>query len=97
MTLPLAPFTFTTCLRCIIGPSAEVPLSGQLVDWEAELAAAIGSEVTAVPVDEAWGAVADLVLGQDIADRAVELTGNPAQLCLGTSVAAHGPTGPALV
>ena len=53
--------------------------------------------VTAVPVDRAWGVVAGLMLGQDVSDRAVQLTGSPAQFCLGKSFAAYGPTGPALV
>ena len=97
MDLPPAPLTFTKFASCIAGPTAEVPLSGELVDWEAELVAVIGVESTAVPVDEAWGAVAGLMLGQDISDRAVQLTGNPAQFCLGKSFAAYGPTGPALV
>ena len=62
-----------------------------------EIVAVIGSEVTAVPVDRAWGVVAGLMLGQDVSDRAVQLTGSPAQFCLGKSFAAYGPTGPALV
>jgi 2-keto-4-pentenoate hydratase/2-oxohepta-3-ene-1,7-dioic acid hydratase in catechol pathway len=97
MELPPAPLTFTKFPSCIAGPTADVPLSGELVDWEAELVAVIGVETSAVPVDEAWGAVAGLMLGQDISDRGVQLTGSPAQFCLGKSFAAYGPTGPALV
>jgi 2-keto-4-pentenoate hydratase/2-oxohepta-3-ene-1,7-dioic acid hydratase in catechol pathway len=97
MDLPPAPLTFTKFPSCIVGPHDEVPLSGELVDWEVEIVAVIGSEVTAVPVDRAWGVVAGLMLGQDVSDRAVQLTGSPAQFCLGKSFAAYGPTGPALV
>jgi len=97
MDLPPAPLTFTKFPSCIAGPHDEVPLSGALVDWEAEIVAVIGTETTAVAVDEAWGAVAGLMLGQDISDREVQLTGSPAQFCLGKSFAAYGPTGPALV
>ncbi len=97
MDLPPAPLTFTKFPSCIAGPHDEVPLSGALVDWEAELVAVIGTEVSAVPVDGAWEAVAGLMLGQDISDREVQLTGSPAQFCLGKSFAAYGPTGPALV
>ncbi len=97
MELPSAPLTFTKFPSCIVGPQDEVPLSGGLVDWEAELVAVIGTRATGVPVDEAWGAVAGLMLGQDISDREVQLTGSPAQFCLGKSFTAYGPTGPALV
>jgi 2-keto-4-pentenoate hydratase/2-oxohepta-3-ene-1,7-dioic acid hydratase in catechol pathway len=97
MDLPPAPLTFTKFPSCIAGPHDEVPLSGELVDWEAEVVVVIGTETTAVPVDEAWSAVAGLMLGQDISDRGVQLTGSPAQFCLGKSFAAYGPTGPALV
>jgi len=97
MEAPPAPLTFTKFPSCITGPHAEVPLSGELVDWEAEVVAVIGTEATAVAVDEAWGVVGGLMLGQDISDRAVQLTGNPAQFCLGKSFPAYGPTGPALV
>jgi len=97
LELPPAPLTFTKFPSCIVGPFDEVPLSGPLVDWEAELVVAVGSTTTAAPVDEAWGAVAGLMLGQDVSDRAVQLTGSPAQFCLGKSFPGYGPTGPALV
>ncbi|MGZ4797340.1 MAG: fumarylacetoacetate hydrolase family protein, partial [Acidimicrobiia bacterium] len=38
-----------------------------------------------------------LTLGQDVSDRAVQMTGSPPQFCLGKSFAGFGPTGPALV
>ncbi len=97
MDLPPAPLTFTKFPSCITGPHDDVPLSGETVDWEVELVAVIGVPTAAVPVDEAWGSVAGLMLGQDISDRGVQLTGSPAQFCLGKSFAAFGPTGPALV
>ncbi len=97
MDLPPAPLTFTKFPSCIAGPHDDVPLSGALVDWEVEIVAVIGTETSAVSVDQAWNSVAGLMLGQDISDRGVQLTGNPAQFCLGKSFAAYGPTGPALV
>ena len=48
-------------------------------------------------VGDAWNAVAGLTLGQDISDRAVQLTGVPPQFSLGKSFANFGPIGPALV
>jgi len=97
MDAPPAPLTFTKFPSCIAGPHADIPLSGELVDWEAEIVAVIGAETTAVPVDRAWDAVAGLMLGQDISDRGVQLTGSPPQFSLGKSFPNFGPTGPALV
>lgn len=95
--LPPAPLTFTKFPSCITGPNAEVPLSGDLVDWEVEIVAVVGDESSNVSVDDAWGVLAGLTLGQDISDRAVQLTGAPPQFCLGKSFANFGPIGPALV
>ena len=57
----------------------------------------IGDEASHVALGDAWGAVAGLTLGQDISDRAVQMTGVPPQFCLGKSFANYGPIGPALV
>lgn len=97
MALPPAPLTFTKFPSCIAGPTADVPLSGEMVDWEVEIVAVIGAEVSRVAVADAWGVVAGLTLGQDISDRAVQLTGTPPQFSLGKSFANYGPIGPALV
>ena len=95
--LPPAPLTFTKFPSCIAGPTADVPLSGDMVDWEVEIVAVIGDEASHVAVSDAWGVVAGLTLGQDISDRAVQMTGVPPQFCLGKSFANYGPIGPALV
>ena len=95
--LPPAPLTFTKFPSCIAGPTADIPLSGPMVDWEVEIVAVIGRETSRISVDDAWGAVAGLTLGQDISDRAVQLTGMPPQFCLGKSFDRYGPIGPALV
>jgi 2-keto-4-pentenoate hydratase/2-oxohepta-3-ene-1,7-dioic acid hydratase in catechol pathway len=97
MTLPPAPLTFTKFSSCIAGPTADIPLSGEMVDWEVEIVAVIGTEATRVAADDAWSVVAGLTLGQDVSDRAVQLTGTPPQFCLGKSFANYGPIGPALV
>ncbi len=95
--LPPAPLTFTKFPSCIAGPDADVPLSGDMVDWEVEIVAVIGDEASHVSASDAWGAIAGLTLGQDISDRAVQMTGVPPQFCLGKSFASYGPIGPALV
>ena len=95
--LPPAPLTFTKFPSCIAGPNADVPLSGEMVDWEVEIVAVIGDPTSHVAEADAWSAVAGVTLGQDISDRAVQMTGMPPQFCLGKSFANYGPTGPALV
>jgi len=95
--LPPAPLTFTKFPTCIVGPTADVPLSGPMVDWEVEIVVVIGAAATHVAAEDAWDHVAGLTLGQDVSDRAVQMTGVPPQFCLGKSFEAFGPTGPALV
>lgn len=97
MELPPAPLTFTKFPTCLAGPADEVPLSGAMVDWEAEIVVVVGREARNLAAGDAWGAVAGLTLGQDISDRAVQLTGAPPQFSLGKSFPAYGPIGPALV
>lgn len=97
MTLPPAPLTFTKFPSCIAGPTADIPLSGEMVDWEVEIVAVIGTEATRVAAADAWSVVAGLTLGQDVSDRAVQMTGVPPQFSLGKSFANYGPIGPALV
>lgn len=95
--LPPAPLTFTKFPTCIAGPTADIPLSGAMVDWEVEIVVAIGDVASRVPVGDAWQVVAGLTLGQDVSDRDVQRTGTPPQFCLGKSFTNYGPTGPALV
>ena len=95
--LPPAPLTFTKYPSCIAGPTADIPITGELVDWEAEVVAVIGHECSYLSVEEAWSAVAGLTLGQDISDRGVQLSGVPPQFSLGKSFPAFGPIGPAVV
>ena len=42
MELPPAPLTFTKFPSCLAGPTADVPLSGAVVDYEAEVVVVIG-------------------------------------------------------
>lgn len=95
--LPPAPLTFTKFPTSIAGPTADVPLSGTMVDWEVEIVVVIGAEARRVAADDAWSHVAGLTLGQDVSDRAVQMTGTPPQFCLGKSFENYAPIGPALV
>ncbi len=97
MELPPAPLTFTKFPSCLVGPQADVELSGPMVDWEVELVVAIGVGGRRISEADAWSHVAGITLGQDISDRAVQLTGKPPQFSLGKSFDTFGPIGPALV
>lgn len=97
MEAPPAPLTFTKFPSSIAGPTADIPLSGELVDWEVEIVAVVGRACSHVPVEEAWDVLAGLTLGQDVSDRLVQMTGTPPQFCLGKSFPAYSPIGPALV
>jgi 2-keto-4-pentenoate hydratase/2-oxohepta-3-ene-1,7-dioic acid hydratase in catechol pathway len=97
MELPPAPLTFTKFPSCLAGPMTDVALSGDAVDYEAEVVAVIGTECHHVPEDRAWGVVAGITAGQDISDRNVQLSGSPPQFSLGKSFTGYGPTGPAVV
>jgi 2-keto-4-pentenoate hydratase/2-oxohepta-3-ene-1,7-dioic acid hydratase in catechol pathway len=96
-TLPPAPLTFTKFPSSIAGPTTDIALSGAMVDWEVEIVAVIGRPTGHIAVDDAWDHVAGLTLGQDVSDRAVQMTGSPPQFCLGKSFAGYSPIGPALV
>lgn len=97
ITRPPAPLTFTKFPSAIAGPTADVPLTGDMVDWEVEIVVVIGVTCSYVPVDGAWAVVAGLTLGQDISDRRVQMTGTPPQFSLGKSFPAFAPIGPAVV
>jgi 2-keto-4-pentenoate hydratase/2-oxohepta-3-ene-1,7-dioic acid hydratase in catechol pathway len=97
MELPPAPLTFTKFPSSITGPTDDIPLTGDLVDWEVEIVAVVGRACRHVPVASAWDVLAGLTLGQDVSDRGVQLTGSPPQFSLGKSFPGFAPIGPALV
>lgn len=95
--LPPTPLTFTKFPSCLAGPTADIELSGDTVDWEVELVVVIGVGGRRIPEPAAWSHVAGLTLGQDISDRTVQRTGTPPQFSLGKSFDGYGPIGPAVV
>lgn len=97
MELPENPLVFTKFPSSLTGADATVRLTGDRVDWEAELVVVIGRGGRDIPKDEAWDAVAGLTVGQDISDRTVQNWGKPAQFSLGKSFENYAPTGPAVV
>ena len=97
MPIPDVPLVFTKFPACIAGPTADVEMRSDYVDYEGELVAVIGVGGRDIPVDEAWSHVAGLCVGQDFSDRAVQLASTPPQFSLGKSFDTFGPIGPVLV
>jgi 2-keto-4-pentenoate hydratase/2-oxohepta-3-ene-1,7-dioic acid hydratase in catechol pathway len=94
--VPEEPAVFTKFPSCIAGPTGEIPVGSETVDWEVELVVALGRAAHRVPVERAWDHVAGLMVGQDVSDRAVQRR-PPAQWSLAKSFTGFGPTGPFLV
>jgi 2,4-didehydro-3-deoxy-L-rhamnonate hydrolase len=97
LAMPEVPVVFTKFPNCLVGPADDVVLGGDTVDWEVELVVVIGTGGRRIAAGAAWHHVAGLTLGQDISDRTVQLTGNPAQFSMGKSFDTYGPIGPAVV
>jgi len=97
--LPLSPepIVFTKFPSCLVGPHSDVVLSGDRVDWEAELVVVIGRRAENVSEVRALEFVAGFCAGQDISDRKLQLASAPPQFSLGKSCATFGPIGPAIV
>lgn len=97
MEVPENPVVFTKFPSSVTGPLATVRLTGDRVDWEAELVLVIGDGGRDIDPAQGWDAVAGLTVGQDLSDRTVQSRGNPAQFSLGKSFAQYAPIGPAVV
>ena len=96
MAVPDVPATFTKFPASLSGPSDDIELVSESVDWEVELVAVIGRRADGVGEDEGWAHVAGLTVGQDISDRHLQFAaGN--QFSLGKSRRGFGPMGPWLV
>jgi 2-keto-4-pentenoate hydratase/2-oxohepta-3-ene-1,7-dioic acid hydratase in catechol pathway len=97
VTPPESPAVFTKFLTSIDGPYRDLVLPSSNVDWEGELVAIIGRRAHNVSVDDAWGYVAGLSIGQDYSERIVQAAGPVPQFSMGKSFPGFGPIGPWLV
>ena len=97
MGIPDVPVVFTKFPSCLVGPTSDVVLRSDAVDYEGELVVVIGPGGADISVDAAWGHVAGLTIGQDISDRVLQRAATPAQFSLGKSFDTFGPTGPFVV
>ena len=96
MPIPEVPLVFAKFPSCITGPKDDVELRSDFVDYEGELVAIIGKTAKDVSVEDAWGFVAGLCVGQDISDRPAQFNSAPPQFNLGKSFDTYGPIGPIL-
>jgi len=98
LELPDRPMVFTKFPASITGPSGEIVLPSDTVDFEVELVAVVGRHARNVSEADAWAHIAGLTAGQDLSDRAEQLSGPPPQQYnLGKSFEGFAPIGPALV
>jgi 2-keto-4-pentenoate hydratase/2-oxohepta-3-ene-1,7-dioic acid hydratase in catechol pathway len=96
MAIPPVPMVFTKHSSCIVGPTANIEMRSDYVDYEAELVAVIGKPGKDITKANAWSHVAGLCVGQDISDRPMQFSAAPPQFNLGKSFDTFGPIGPVL-
>jgi 2,4-didehydro-3-deoxy-L-rhamnonate hydrolase len=97
LAVPEHPMVFAKYVSSLIGPTGEIELPGETVDWEVELVAVIGERAYQVPAERAWQHIAGLTAGQDLSERTVQLRGQYPQMSLGKSFPGFSPTGPFVV
>jgi 2-keto-4-pentenoate hydratase/2-oxohepta-3-ene-1,7-dioic acid hydratase in catechol pathway len=97
MDIPPAPMVFTKFPSCLTGPTGDVEMRSDYVDFEGELVAVIGKTAKNVSPAHALEFVAGVCVGQDISDRPAQFTSQPPQFNLGKSFDTYGPIGPVLV
>jgi 2-keto-4-pentenoate hydratase/2-oxohepta-3-ene-1,7-dioic acid hydratase in catechol pathway len=98
LELPGRPMVFTKFPAAVTGPYGEITLPSDAVDFEAELVAVIGRRARHVAERDGWSYIAGLTAGQDLSERAVQLSGPPPQQYnMGKSFEGFAPIGPALV
>jgi len=95
--VPPTPLIFTKFPGCLCGPTDDVELVTETVDFEVELVVVIGTGGRDIATDQAWERVAGLTVGQDVSDRALQFSSAPPHFDLGKSRAGYGPTGPLVV
>lgn len=97
LDLPEQPLVFTKFPSCLVGPRADVVLTGDSVDWEVELVVVMGRGGSRISEASALDFVAGYCVGQDISDRRMQFADRPPQFSMGKSADTFGPIGPAVV
>ncbi len=97
MDVPDNPLVFTKFPSCLVGPTTDVELRSDAVDYEGELVVVIGPGGKDIEPEAAWDHVVGLTVGQDVSDRAVQFAAKPPHFDLGKSFDTFGPIGPVMV
>ena len=97
MEVPANPLVFAKFPSCLVGPTADVELRSDAVDYEGELVVVIGRGGKDIEPSAAWDHVVGLMVGQDVSDRAVQFAASPPHFDLGKSFDTFGPIGPVMV
>lgn len=93
---PAIPVIFTKFPSCLTGPSANIELPSDHVDWEIELVVVIGREASNIARADAWSVVAGVTAGQDLSERIMQKQGPLPQISMAKSLAGFGPIGPVI-
>lgn len=97
MEVPDNPLVFAKFPSCLVGPTADVEMRSDAVDYEGELVVVIGRGGKDIDPDDVWDHIVGLMVGQDISDRAVQFAAKPPHFDLGKSFDTFGPIGPVMV
>ena len=97
LPIPPEPIIFSKATTCIIGPNDDViqPRNSTKLDWEVELAVAIGTKAQYVSEDKALDYVAGYMILNDVSERAFQQSSS--QWDKGKGFDTAGPIGPWLV
>lgn len=98
MPIPEAPIVFAKATSCISGPNDPIliPKGWQRMDFEVELAFAIGSVAKNVSEADALCYVAGYMIADDVSERSLQ-KGGPGEWIKAKSYDSFGPLGPWLV
>jgi len=98
MPIPEAPIVFAKATSCIAGPNDPIlmPKGWERIDFEVELAFAIGSPAKNVTEADALDYVAGYMIADDVSERSLQ-KGGPGEWIKAKSHDSFGPLGPWLV
>lgn len=98
MPIPEAPIVFAKATSCVAGPNDPIlmPKGWERMDFEVELAFAIGSPAKNVPEADALSYVAGYMIADDVSERSLQ-KGGPGEWIKAKSYDSFGPLGPWLV
>ena len=98
MPIPEAPIVFAKAASCVAGPNDPIlmPKGWERMDFEVELAFAIGSIAKNVSEADALSYVAGYMIADDVSERSLQ-KGGPGEWIKAKSYDSFGPLGPWLV